>query len=140
MSDKEYCLTCGKEITWMCFNTEDGEDSAWYCKTCDTFFSESYILKRGWDELRERLISYTENQISTVLILISVGEIKQIQTVGNAMQEKQRETQFLLNCESNMHKQCKLQLGEYMMKFEAIRKLVLGRKYAEVMEMILTDE
>ena len=52
------------------------------------------------------------------------GECDVLKEENNQLREKQRETQFLLSCESDLYKDCKLDLGKYMKKLEAIRDVV----------------
>ena len=52
------------------------------------------------------------------------GECDVLKEENNQLREKQRETQFLLSCESDLYKDCKLDLGKYMKKLEAIRDVI----------------
>ena len=89
-------------------------------------------MSSNWDKLWEKIplpITDQWGRTDTGPLLVFLMEVK---TEGDQLQEKQRETRFLLSCESDMHRDCRLQLGDYMKKFNIIKQMVQEYEYGEI--------
>jgi len=72
-----------------------------------------------WDKLWEDYEEYKLKYPNESLYWLNL-----VKAEGDKLKEDLHETRFLLNCESEMHKECRLQLGKNMKKLEAIRQLI----------------